>query len=646
MKKILYVLFFLAGFFLTAAVKEGEGGRLLDRQTALLSARLLHAKWSESWLAAKEPSGEKELYDWMSRNLAASVSVGNAEKLSEKIYRQKLADDYELENTTLLKPFVKVLTPEELNEFQAGASALVDRKLRAGFPEDFQKARARLCAEQRAALFRNLYPSEAELENETDAALTRNLTARFLEQASAPVLEENIPLFKTQMILPVLKSARTQQKRQLELASSLSVPPEIWDADAAEQSLRKQLESMVAQWKEPKVYGLFPRTLAVIRQRAARLPEDRVTSRLSRYAAVPDYARMLKQAPLEHIDAKKSFARLSAAFCSTTLENALRMSDMPAKYVSVVRQDKKVRQAIQSYFDRQVCPALQKIRDQEAAAQMREYFPTLVNGKWKPTPEEVEVFYSAGQNWIPTLDGIDFSRRELLEETQAKLEQTIVSKLKNGGKELARQEEMVDLEYDSVVREMSALETGKSVSFLERWLGLGDGHVSLEQIRKRYEERVKTAFNEGMTRDYPGLFDRVSKEIEIRSRAILQRISTVNEAKEDSPALTPVKTVRCVIRINAENERLSVKLGKKEWTGSLRKEDYKTTEEKITSGVIAEIQRISAENAAKNEKFRLEVQVLVLNGKIYYEFVANLRETLRKRLSGSSPQVSDSLNRD
>ncbi len=646
MKKILCVFFLLAGFFLTAAVKEGEGGRLLDRQTALLSARLLHAKWSESWLAAGEPSGEKELYGWMSRNLAASVSVENAKKLSEKIYRQKLADDYELENAALLKPFAKVLTPEELKEFQAGASALVERKLRAGFPEDFQKARARLGAEQRAALFKNLYPSEAELEKETDAALTRNLTARFLGQASAPVLEENIPLFKTQMILPALKSARTQQKRQLELASSLSVPPEIWDADTAEQSLRRQLESMVAQWKEPKVYGLFPRTMSVIRQRAARLPEDRVISRLSHYAAVPDYARMLKQSPREHIDAKKSFAGLSAAFCNTTLENALRMSDMPAKYVPVVRQDKKVRQAIQSYFDRQVCPALQKIRDQAAAAQMREYFPTLVNGKWKPTPEEVEVFYSAGQNWIPTLDGIDFSRRELLEETQAKLEQTIVSKLKNGGKELARQEELVDMEYESVIREMSALETGKSVSFLERWLGLGDGHVSLDQIRKRYEERVATAFNEGMTRDYPGLFDRVSKEIEIRSRAILQRISTVNEAKKDSPALTPVKTVRCVIRINAENERLSVKLGKKEWTGSLMKEDYKTTEEKITSGVIAEIQRISAENSAKNEKFRLEVQVLVLNGKIYYEFVANLRETLRKRLSGSSPQVSDSLNRD
>ncbi len=486
---------------------------------------------------------------------------------------------------------------------------------------------------------------EAELEKESDEALSRILTARFLEGASAPVLEENIPLFKTRMILPVLKSARTQQKRQLELASSLSVPPEIWESASAEQSLRGQLEAMVSQWKEPKVYGLFPKTLAVIRQRSVQLPEDRVIVRLPAYAAVPDYARILKQSPQEHFDAKKSFAMLSGDFCTATLENALRMSDMPVKYVPLVRQNKRVRQAVQSYFDRQICPTLRKIRDQEAASQMREYFPTLANGKWKPSPEEVEVFYSGGQSWIPTLDGVDISRRDLLEETQSKLEQTISAKLKNGSRELARQEELVDMEYESVVQEMSVLETANSVSFLESWLGL-DGHVTLDQIRKRYEERVRTAFNEETKREYPELFGKVSKEIEIRSRAILQRISTVSETKKNTPASKQMKTVRCVIRINAENDRLSVKLGGKEWTGSLRKEDYQATEESVASGVIEEIQRISAENAAKNEKFRLEVQVLVLNGKIYYEFVANLRETLRRKLSGASPQVSDSLNRD
>lgn len=447
------------------------------------------------------------------------------------------------------------------------------------------------------------------------------------------------------MILPVLKSARTQQKRQLELASSLSVPPEIWESASAEQSLRGQLEAMVSQWKEPKVYGLFPKTLAVIRQRSVQLPEDRVIVRLPAYAAVPDYARILKQSPQEHFDAKKSFAMLSGDFCTATLENALRMSDMPVKYVPLVRQNKRVRQAVQSYFDRQICPTLRKIRDQEAASQMREYFPTLANGKWKPSPEEVEVFYSGGQSWIPTLDGVDISRRDLLEETQSKLEQTISAKLKNGSRELARQEELVDMEYESVVQEMSVLETANSVSFLESWLGL-DGHVTLDQIRKRYEERVRTAFNEETKREYPELFGKVSKEIEIRSRAILQRISTVSETKKNTPASKQMKTVRCVIRINAENDRLSVKLGGKEWTGSLRKEDYQATEESVASGVIEEIQRISAENAAKNEKFRLEVQVLVLNGKIYYEFVANLRETLRRKLSGASPQVSDSLNRD
>lgn len=95
----------------------------------------------------------------MSKNPAASVSVENAKKLSEKVYRQKLADDYALENAALLKPFEKVLSAEDLKTLQADAPSLVDRKLHSAFPEDFRKARSRLAAEQRTALFRNLYPT-------------------------------------------------------------------------------------------------------------------------------------------------------------------------------------------------------------------------------------------------------------------------------------------------------------------------------------------------------------------------------------------------------------------------------------------------------------------------------------------------------
>ena len=77
---------------------------------------------------------------------------------------------------------------------------------------------------------------------------------------------------------------------------------------------------------------------------------------------------------------------------------------------------------------------------------------------------------------------------------------------------------------------------------ITRFGTLSNGAVDLETIRGSYGRRVLAAFHAGTERRYPELFPKAAAEIELRSRAILQRLNTPPEASE--PSIPPPETVK------------------------------------------------------------------------------------------------------
>ena len=245
-----------------AAVPEGESRRLLERQTGLLSARLLYGEAEKRWLAEPMPEAAETLYSEMKRKPAECASRAAALKRMEPRFAELLAESYRDMAEHVLAPFREKFSAEQAAAFGQKSAQLIAEKQKKEFPAAFEAARKRLVDEQRAELTDRIYPTETELEADDDAALTRKLLERFTARRKTPLWEELLPRLGTELVAPVLRSARAQQKRQLDLAARLEPDTRLWDPAAAEAELEQKLNAEIAGWKEEKRYALFPHPAA------------------------------------------------------------------------------------------------------------------------------------------------------------------------------------------------------------------------------------------------------------------------------------------------------------------------------------------------------------------------------------------------
>ena len=624
-----------------AAVPEGESRRLLERQTGLLSARLLYGEAEKRWLAEPMPEAAETLYSEMKRKPAECASRATALKRMEPRFAELLAESYRDMAEHVLAPFREKFSAEQAAAFGQKSAQLIAEKQKKEFPAAFEAARKRLVDEQRAELTDRIYPTETELEADDDAALTRKLLERFTARRKTPLWEELLPRLGTELVAPVLRSARAQQKRQLDLAARLEPDARLWDPAAAEAELEQKLNAEIAGWKEEKRYALFPRTRQLIRSRAGRLPQERAIRALQKPAAAADYAALLARDPAAHADPAESFRQYEALSGRAALAAAAEQLAMPEQYRKTLETDAEVKRALARRFET-LKPELQKHRNEFAARQLQERFPAVAGGSYRPSPEAVEAF-RADPAKLPELPGE--AAPGLLAESRTLLKQKLTGLLAAGNAELSAQLAAVDAEYDAVVAEMEKMQSSASSSWLARWFGSKNGAVDLETIRVSYGRRVLAAFHAGTERRYPELFPKAAAEIELRSRAILQRLNTPPEASE--PSIPPPETVKTRvwrIRIDAEAEVLTIRLKERAFSGSLKPSEAEATEKRLTAEVVRALEELCDEAVqTTSAPQKLTVRLEVGGGRIYYRFVAELREALKNALKQTGASVEDGL---
>ena len=346
MKFLSIGLAFATAFAAAAApVNEGESRKLLERETELLSARLLSADGGRRWSAAPFPEAESLLFDRMKRDPAAAASCAAARKDAEAFFRAALAADYAATQRKLLEPFREQLTPEEAAALEKAPAGLLEKKFTRLFSAAFTAARNRLVAAQRTELLEKVYPSEAELEANDDARLTQLLSARLTARRRTPLLEENSAFVREKVVAPVIASGRSQQKRQLELVTKLPVAPELWTIPEIVPALEKQLAAETGKWREDKVYALFGKTHSAIAERAARVPLERVIAALPARVAVPDYAALLAREPEKHLEPEPGISALCAGARRQAVADTLRELAAPEPVASELLRDPAVEKA-------------------------------------------------------------------------------------------------------------------------------------------------------------------------------------------------------------------------------------------------------------------------------------------------------------
>lgn len=121
-----------------AAVPEGESRRLLERQTGLLSARLLYGEAEKRWLAEPMPEAAETLYSEMKRKPAECASRAAALKRMEPRFAELLAESYRDMAEHVLAPFREKFSAEQAAAFGQKSAQLIAEKQKKEFPAAFE----------------------------------------------------------------------------------------------------------------------------------------------------------------------------------------------------------------------------------------------------------------------------------------------------------------------------------------------------------------------------------------------------------------------------------------------------------------------------------------------------------------------------
>jgi len=626
-------------------VPEGESRKLLENRTELLSARLLFNEARDRWLAAPLPGADGFLAARMKENAKECASRLAAARLMRPRYQELLKQDFAKTAAETLAPFHGILPDETLNAMEQPSDALLAQKCDREFPEVFDAARKTLVAEQRAEITGNIYPSEAELESDSDKTLAGKLTARFAERRGAPLWDELLPQLQTELIAPVLKSARDQQKRQLELAGQLMPDARLWEPAAVAADLEKQLETEIAGWKVEKRYALFPRTRELLRRRSGRAPQERVIALLPKLPATPDYAKLLADNPKANADPETSLRNYSERIATTAFDAAVARLAIPEAYRAGLAGDEGIKRTLELRFN-SIKPELRKQRDALAARQLKENFPDIADRSFLPSPEDIEIFRrDASQMVLPK--GAD--NPELLAETRQLLKNGVAERLAAGNAELTDQLDTVEAEYDTVVAEMEKRRDNTSPSWLARWFGAKSG-VDLDTIKECYTDRVLERFTAGKKRRYPDLFPKTEAEIDLRTRAILQRlVNPVPPPPKPQAVQSRMPELVMVYRVgvDAKDGGFTVRLKENSFTGSLDPAKREAEEKRVIAEVTKELDALCRRTTQTTlVPPRFIVGIEVGGGAVYYRFVAELREALKETLRQNGATIEDTLSRD
>ncbi|MGE4564637.1 MAG: hypothetical protein AB7F32_07190 [Victivallaceae bacterium] len=602
-----------------AATAEGAGRELFDRQTAILSSSLLLTEWRNTFAATDFPAGTERIYREMKQNSAANAAAAAARKNTAAGFRDELRNRYSEEAAKILAPYRDVFVPSEFTKLTVSDNAFIEACANRLFAKSFDQARRKLAGEQRKTLFAKTYPAVEEFEKFNDDALAKLLENRFREQSGGALLEENLPLLKTEVIRPVIAAGRAQQQLQLTLVARQTVPTHIWDEKAARELIAAGVETDLAAAAPAKDrLPLFPKTRTQIQHKAARLAADRTI------AALPDtsktvqaYSGRVLADPVAHRDPEASLKMIAGEVQTELIAAAIAAAGVPEAQQGKVAEDAEVKRAAAKRFEHKIVPALREMRDKTAAGQLGKWWPDLAAGRWRPTPSEVEAFAAGGSREIPALTGRPASVPLLL-EAEKQCDDALRVRLAAGVAELEKQRRLVNAEYDAVVGEMRQKQQQSRSSWLVKWFGASS--VKLGEIVDCYRRKVtEKAGQDGE------LYPAIEAEIDVRSRAILQQL---NEKPDQVKPELPV--VKSSFELRQEGDQLILRSG--DWTVAVKP----GKEGELTAAAAAELKRLVEATPAPS---RFEVE-LVVGDRIYYRTVADLREALRAA-AGDNSRITD-----
>ena len=402
----------------------------------------------------------------------------------------------------------------------------------------FAKARKKACDLQVDKMVKDVYPSEEEVDTALNQGNMRGLQSKILERLvkrqAEPVFSENIAVLGANFVDPILKDAENQSQNQGSIVSQSSgasyvVPEDIANSIQNEivryqENLKKEKQGKTIA---TKVYNTFPSVKSRVATKSEEIAIKRFRDSVADMTLSIDkntLRKLMEVSLSSHTNKNQSWESCLKSFHDVLANRAIDAHAAKAQESkrTVFRQflsslifnsDQSCKDAVNRLVEKSLKDSFDSIRKEIGEEQFKEFFQPLERKTWKPSEEEIDSWYNRPLNIsqplrMPGISSKSFQEGSLLEETVELVLQAEQTVLRRGISALRDQMSTVEGLESQVQREVAA-------STAEP--------LPLNKVIQSYTEKVKTAWpSSDYSKDYPNLFKRAEKDIDMRARKILE----------------------------------------------------------------------------------------------------------------------------
>lgn len=665
----------LSLFVLPLSLLASDAEKQLKKSTALLSANLILTQFEKDFCETR-PNADF-MYEQMTSLPDDYVKPDAAKAKLQEVYLDRVRADYRQKVNVLLSRIAEKNGVDDAFEepFRKKSGTISDESLKAlrdlHFEESFSEQRKRACSNQIEQVTQEMFPTEEEVDADSEDTLVQKLTKRLADAQKFQVFEENRIYLRDLVVAPAVKDAyrqRTMQNQFLEAVRS----EEAATPDEFVPFLEKALTEALPQFKaehSPKGYAIFPSVKSNIPALAEKKARTRYLEFLQATTARLTEAEVKKMilADLQgHHERNRSRTLIRDSFMKQSMEQA------PKRYTDHFAAERQngvalflkkqpvpegeLRAFFERFFDQQQQQAWEATRATIASDQMAQGYPTLQARTWTPGVPVVET-YTGNE---ATDEGRTL-RKDLLKRTatsaqayEAALEETrnqagtlLDQELARAGQSLRRQRQLVLASSNDIATEASTRLAAKkkpekiAAELLELFLPKIQTQWKETRNKEIYEPLNPKPGNAETA--YLDLFPSVEALLRQLIRDIIQKLAeTPPEPPKEPPPESPPPEEKeeplklaCSFLIDMKDNQIIIQsqgdIAIDQGTLPSAYDDYRKQESKTLTRIADQFAEGLAEKS-KGRNVELTLDIHVKNGMIYYQLVSRLRDRLDYRL--------------
>lgn len=668
------------------AEETASAGSRLDRETALLSAKLLLSQLQDT--VSGQAADANAFYETMKQDPAKFVFLKTAREQLLQQHNTALQKAYRDEVDALLASIsasqpagsAALFDPAFVDQAKVLPPEAVQKNVEQQFEPAFQQARQRLVEEQRAGLVSMVFPSESEVDQYKQADLVKLMEQRLLEAAGKNILEENRPFVRDTLVTPLVEDALAQRQWQKDFING-AASSEPTTVNEFRTYLEKALAAAVEERREAepnrKFYQLFPSLLPGVTSRAQALTLDKFFKHLTEYVLplqLEDVKEAMQFAPDNFKTDESSRQTLYQRFRSRTLENAINrycslLSGAPhAELVhfleATVPTAPAADEILNQYYDANIQPAVRDLRKQIIADQFKLFFPNLHNNTFRPTEQQLLEFRREGpEATLYNLNAFDLGNgmvdfKRLFDETIKQAQDQMLQLFTTADTALTTQDRLLEDSYNrlnqkvlellpkqdpqqlgNAIQEILNVPSADRVSSSDRFTESFLYNAYVKMLESEWQKiRLATLWPDAATRPadaatrYHQLFDVVKQDIALRTQALLRDLRDPDAAREAANPNANQLTATYTIDVSGRDIVVSAGLmpsGAKRFFRCPVTRDYLKQEADTVSKAAVWLGNLLQDLPTDRES-RLQVVIQVRNGRIYYQFIARLRNKIEE----------------